>query len=159
MRDKEVIRRGYDELAETYASRQSVDTREMKILNTFLSALSEPARVLDVGCEQGVPVLRRLCEETTAVGLDISAAQLRIAADTVSTAQLAHGDMSCLPFRNDAFDAYLRTIHSYTSRSMITNRPSRSSLVSCAPVRECSSPKRPLRPNAPTRIGSTATLR
>jgi len=103
MSDKEVVRHGYDELAETYASRRSVDEREMGILSTFLNSLSEPARILDAGCGQGVPVLSRLCEEATAVGLDFSRGQLRIAAET--PARLVQGDMTSLPLQNGAFDA------------------------------------------------------
>ncbi|GGK73871.1 class I SAM-dependent methyltransferase [Haloarcula sebkhae] len=105
MSEKQTIRQGYDELAETYASRRSVDERELRILTTFLNSLLEPHRILDAGCGQGTPVLSRLCKEATAIGLDFSQEQLRIAADTVPTARLVHGDMMTLPFRDDVFDA------------------------------------------------------
>jgi hypothetical protein len=46
MSEKQTIQQGYDELAETYASRRSVDERELRILTTFLNSLSEPHRIL-----------------------------------------------------------------------------------------------------------------
>jgi ubiquinone/menaquinone biosynthesis C-methylase UbiE len=105
MGDRDEIRRGYDELAETYAARRSESEREGAILDEFLDWLSDPVRVLDAGCGQGTPALRRLCEETTAVGLDISRQQLEITAETVPAARVVHADMTRLPFRNGAFDA------------------------------------------------------
>lgn len=105
MDDKNEIRRGYDELAETYAARHSNNEREATILDEFLDSLSEPIRLLDAGCGPGTPVLRQLCDETTGFGLDFSREQLTIAAETVPTAQLVHGDMIRLPFRSNTFDA------------------------------------------------------
>lgn len=105
MGEKNEIRRGYDELAEEYAARYSNDEREMVILDEFLDSLSEPTRLLDAGCGQGTPILRRLCEEATTYGLDFSREQLQIATGIVPTAQFVHGDMANLPFRNNTFDA------------------------------------------------------
>lgn len=102
---EETVRQGYDELAERYAARCSEDERETAILDEFLDQLSDPTRVLDAGCGHGTPVLRRLSEETTAVGLDFSREQLRLASETVPVASLVHGDMTVLPFRADVFDA------------------------------------------------------
>lgn len=114
MGKKEKIRRGYDELAETYAARRSESRREMAILDHFLDSLSEPTRILDAGCGQGTPILRRLSEKTTAVGLDFSRKQLRLAAETVSPALFVQGDMTMLPFRDGVFEAvtaYRSVIH------------------------------------------------
>lgn len=114
MDDKTAVRRGYDELAEVYAARRSHDDRELAALDEFLDSLSEPTRVLDAGCGQGTPVLRRVAEATTAVGVDFSRVQLELAAEAVPTALLVHGDMTALPFRDDAFDgvvAYDSVIH------------------------------------------------
>ncbi|WP_121820774.1 class I SAM-dependent methyltransferase [Halostella salina] len=105
MADRETVRRGYDELAEAYAANRSGDERERAILDAFLDSLADPTRVLDAGCGHGEPVLRRLSEGATAVGLDFAAGQLRLAADGVPAARLVQGDMTDLPFRADAFDA------------------------------------------------------
>jgi ubiquinone/menaquinone biosynthesis C-methylase UbiE len=108
MRDRRHVRHGYDELAETYAARRTADSRELAILDRFFDGF-DPKRVLDAGCGPGTPVLRWTSAETTAaaVGLDFSRELLDVAADVVPAAPLVHGDMTCLPFRDDAFDAVL----------------------------------------------------
>jgi ubiquinone/menaquinone biosynthesis C-methylase UbiE len=105
MVDKNAVRRGYDGLAEAYAADRNEDGRGREVLSRFLDGLSEPARVLDAGCGQGTPVLRELSESTTATGLDVSRAQLELAAERVPDAALAQGDMVRLPFRDGSFDA------------------------------------------------------
>lgn len=105
MGNRERIRRGYDELAETYAARGENDARERAILDEFLDSLSDPGCVLDAGCGRGVPVLQRVSDETTAVGLDFSREQLRLADETGQATPLVQGDMTSLPFRDDVFDA------------------------------------------------------
>jgi SAM-dependent methyltransferase len=105
MVDKETVRRGYDEIAETYAVDRKDDGREREILTRFIGDLSGSARVLDAGCGGGTPVLADLSESVTAVGTDISRTQLDLAADAVPDAALAQGDMAALPFRDGAFDA------------------------------------------------------
>lgn len=104
MDDREIVRRGYDELAETYAARRSSDGREVAVLDNFLDCLPESARVLDAGCGQGTPVLRRLAEAATGIGVDFSREQLRLARETVPAASLVQGDMTALPLRAGAFD-------------------------------------------------------
>lgn len=105
MVEKDAVRRGYDGLAEAYAEQRPEDGREMDILDGFLRPLPESARVLDVGCGQGTPVLRRVAESATGVGVDISRAQLALAAENAPGAHLAQGDMTRLPVRGGAFDA------------------------------------------------------
>ncbi|WP_435093247.1 class I SAM-dependent methyltransferase [Halorubrum sp. N11] len=105
MVDKDAVRRGYDELAEAYAADRVEDGRGREVLSQFLDELPESARVLDAGCGQGTPVLRDLAASATAFGTDISRTQLELAADRVPEAGIAQGDMTALPFRDDAFDA------------------------------------------------------
>ncbi|OYR52455.1 methyltransferase type 11 [Halorubrum sp. E3] len=105
MVDKNVVRRGYDELAEAYAADRNEDGRGREVLAQFRRGLPESARVLDAGCGQGTPVLRDLSGSTTATGVDVSRAQLELAADRVPDAALAQGDMAALPFDDGAFDA------------------------------------------------------
>ena len=105
MVDKDAVRRGYDELAQAYAADRNEDGRGREVLSQFLRKLPEPARVLDAGCGQGVPVLGDLSASATAVGTDISRTQLELAAERVPDAALAQGDMTALPFRGGAFDA------------------------------------------------------
>lgn len=114
MGEKETVRRGYDDLAERYASSHSANEREITLLDRFLDSCSGPIRLLDAGCGIGTPVLRHLDERVSGVGLDFSREQLRLAAEAVPAAWLVLGDMTALPFRDDVFDvvtAYNSLIH------------------------------------------------
>ncbi|OTF00829.1 class I SAM-dependent methyltransferase [Halorubrum sp. SD683] len=105
MVDRNVVRRGYDELATAYAADRVEDSRGRAVLDRFRESLPPDARVLDAGCGQGTPVLRALNDSGTAVGADISRTQLALAAENVPGAPLAQGDLVALPFRDGAFDA------------------------------------------------------
>ncbi|NEU55798.1 class I SAM-dependent methyltransferase [Halorussus sp. MSC15.2] len=105
MSDRDAVRRAYDEMAETYAAERSERGRGVEILAAFLSDLPNSPRVLDAGCGQGTPVLRRLAESADPVGLDFSREQLGLARGNVPSVPLVRGDMTALPFRDDAFDA------------------------------------------------------
>lgn len=111
MTDRDAVRRAYDELAETYASERSPDAREAEMFEELLDRLDPGARLLDAGCGQGDPILARAAAETTAVGLDFSAEQLRLAAGNAPDAALVGGDLTALPFRGGAFDA-VAALHS-----------------------------------------------
>lgn len=114
MVDKDRVRRSYDDLAATYAAARSDDSDDVVVLDEFLDRLSAPAKVLDAGCGQGTPVLRRLTDSNTAIGLDTSTGQLQLAAERVPTAPLVQGDIAALPFRDEVFDvvvAYYSLIH------------------------------------------------
>ncbi|EJN60631.1 class I SAM-dependent methyltransferase [Halogranum rubrum] len=102
--DRQVVRDGYERHAATYASMRSASTRELDILDEFLRSCEVPARVLDAGCGQGRPVLGRLSDRFTAVGLDFSREQLRLATDAAPSAALVEGDLVALPFRDGVFD-------------------------------------------------------
>lgn len=105
MSDRDAVRRAYDAMAEDYAAERSETGRGLEILAEFLDSLPERARVVDAGCGQGTPVLRRLARAADPVGLDFSREQLRLAGENVPGAPLVRGDMTALPFCDDAFDA------------------------------------------------------
>lgn len=111
MVDKNAVRRGYDGVAETYAAERSGDGHGSDILDQFLRLLPESARILDAGCGQGEPVLRKLSASATAIGVDFSRAQLELATENAPGASLLQGDMTRLPVRDNAFDA-ITTYHS-----------------------------------------------
>ncbi|WP_267639565.1 class I SAM-dependent methyltransferase [Haloarchaeobius amylolyticus] len=114
MVEKDAVRRGYDDLAATYDAQRDRAGHSVAILEAFLDTLDDPDRVLDAGCGGGRPVLRRLAESTEAVGLDISAEQVRLAREHAPAAALLQGDMTRLPFAADSFDAvvaYWSLIH------------------------------------------------
>ncbi|WP_158058460.1 class I SAM-dependent methyltransferase [Halorussus halophilus] len=120
MVEKDAVRRSYDELAETYAAYRSENGVGMDVLAEFLDSLAEleserdSYSILDAGCGQGTPILRRLSEDATAVGIDFSSEQLRLATENAPDAALLQSDMTELPFEDDSFDAvvaYWSLIH------------------------------------------------
>ncbi|WP_336135797.1 class I SAM-dependent methyltransferase [Natronomonas amylolytica] len=114
MVEKNTVRRGYDELGDAYAAHRSGEGQGMDALSTFLEAVPESARILDAGCGPGRPVLSHLADAASAVGLDFSGEQLRLAAEHAPEAALVRGDMTTLPFAAETFDAvvaYWSLIH------------------------------------------------
>jgi ubiquinone/menaquinone biosynthesis C-methylase UbiE len=114
MVEKDAVRQGYDELGNAYAAHRSGEGQGMDALSSFLEAVPESARILDAGCGPGQPVLSHLTDVASAVGLDFSGEQLRLAAESAPEAALVHGDMTALPFDDGAFDAivaYWSLIH------------------------------------------------
>lgn len=105
MVDERTVRRGYDDIAEIYAAERSQDGTGTDILTEFLDSLTEPERILDAGCGQGTPVLRRVCTRASAIGVDFSREQLVLAAESVPAASHIQGDMTRLPVRDETFDA------------------------------------------------------
>lgn len=107
MVDKDAVRQGYEEIAETYSEYRSESSQSMEILDEFLASLSELNRILDAGCGQGAPVLVRLSNVASAYGMDFSRRQLELARETAPEAVLLQGDMTELPFRAEVFDAVI----------------------------------------------------
>lgn len=107
---RDSVRRGYDDLGPVYHEQRSPSDHERERVEAFLDDLPDDARLLDVGCGRGRPVLRR-AERLEAVGLDVSRGQLTAAADVAPSAALVQGDAVQLPFASDAFDA-VTALHS-----------------------------------------------
>lgn len=117
MVDRETVRRGYDTVAPEYATQRTGDGREAEILEAFLDRVPDGGRMLDAGCGQGVPVLRRLAGRadgagagtgtgaSAPLGVDLSREQLRWAAEAVPVARLARADLAALPVADGAVDA------------------------------------------------------
>jgi len=103
---RRVVRDGYDEVADSYLADRPRDGADVVVLRDLLDRLAPDARILDAGCGAGVPVLGLLTDATGhAVGLDFSARQLALARAEVPRADLVHGDLGLLPFRDQQFDA------------------------------------------------------
>jgi len=108
MDQRDVVRDGYDEIADAYDDHRTEETHvgfESPITDRFFDALDEGSRVLDAGCGGGRPVLQRLDRAHDTVGLDISTRQLELSRERAPTASLAQGDLARLPFGDDSFDA------------------------------------------------------
>lgn len=85
----------------------------------FISTFRKDSYFLDIGCGNGRNSIHLAREGMRVVGCDFSRALLMIANNTfewkqvLDKAQIIQGDISCLPLRNDSFDAvlYIATIH------------------------------------------------
>jgi len=101
---KEIVRKGYDEIAREYqANRHVFDNVE--VLKEFSNYLPKNARILDAGCGAGVPCARLLVQAGfEVVGVDFSSNMLRLARKSVPEATLIKEDMTRLGFRDNSFD-------------------------------------------------------
>lgn len=107
---RDAVRRGYDALAAEYdAVRDDSDLPD--VLVDALGSVPDGGRLLDAGCGGGRGVLGPLGDRFDAVGLDVSRAQLTLAAERAPAAALVQGDMTRLPYADDAFDA-VTALHS-----------------------------------------------
>jgi SAM-dependent methyltransferase len=122
---RELVRRGYDELAADYAAAREPDGRDAVLLDALRDRLSPGARVLDAGCGDGRPVLTRApgwadvgCDSTSepadphgspapdrtppppVVGVDLSREQCRLARERTVERAGREGDDG--PDRDDA---------------------------------------------------------
>ena len=99
---RELVRRGYDELADTYAAER--EGQENRVLLDRLRDDAPPGQVLDAGCGDGESVLDALTDERPVAGLDFSWAQAN-RANGVAPGRVVQGDMTALPFAADTFAA------------------------------------------------------
>lgn len=103
----DVIARGYDEVADDYAALESPDDPwpRMRRLRAFVAALPRGARVLDLGCGNGLPATGELSKAYDVVGVDISPEQIARARTNVPTATFLCADARSLDFPAASFDA------------------------------------------------------
>ncbi|WP_256300375.1 class I SAM-dependent methyltransferase [Haloarchaeobius salinus] len=108
---RDLVRRGYDELADTYAAERG--SNENDVLLDRLRADAPPGRVFDAGCGDGESVLATLVDDRPVVGLDVSREQAT-RANAVPPGTVVQGDMTALPFADDtvaAVTAFYSIIH------------------------------------------------
>lgn len=114
MKNKEIVRKGYDKIANDYLAERNEDLEEMSFLPEFSSYIPKDGRVLDVGCGGGVPFTKYLSEQFEVIGIDISEKQIELAKKNAPNTTLYCMDMTNLKFTNDYFDgllAYYSIIH------------------------------------------------
>ncbi|SHG80412.1 class I SAM-dependent methyltransferase [Halobaculum gomorrense] len=105
------VREGYDAMADDYRRERDASTPpEAPLVESFLSDPEPGARLLDAGCGQETPVLTRAAAGVDAVGIDLSAGQLDIAAERTGAA-LVRGDLTRLPLADGVVDA-VTALHS-----------------------------------------------
>jgi SAM-dependent methyltransferase len=104
---RELVRVGYDLASHAYRG----DTFDLEgsgyayWLGRFTPLLADGARVLDLGCGNGVPVARELVKRFAVTGVDLSGVQIARACRLVPGAHFVRADMTTVQFPPGAFDA------------------------------------------------------
>jgi ubiquinone/menaquinone biosynthesis C-methylase UbiE len=109
--DRNAVRAAWDRVSEAYANSRNPDGNDADLVDELLESLPADARVLDVGCGDGMRTLANLPAD--AVGLDLSRRGLELASGNVPN-PLVQGDMVQLPFADESFDgitAYHAVFH------------------------------------------------
>jgi len=111
---KNLVKAGYDKIANEYLSVRTRDAEDIRLLEDLIARLPTGAKVLDAGCGAGVPVTQKLSEQFSVTGVDFSEAQIELARKNVSKANFVCQDMTKLDFPENTFDAicsYYAIIH------------------------------------------------
>jgi 2-polyprenyl-3-methyl-5-hydroxy-6-metoxy-1,4-benzoquinol methylase len=100
------VRRGYDALSWRYRDDDDSPTNHVAWARELGEQLQPGARVLDLGCGNGVPLSRDLSLTGFHVtGIDASAVQIERASRLVPAAEFLQADMTTVEFDECAFDA------------------------------------------------------
>ena len=104
---KEIVERGFDEIADRFAEWQSEisDETRLRYLADLFELLPQRPDVLELGVGAGVESSRILAERGRLTGVDLSQAQLRHARERLPSANLIHGDFTAVELPSASFDA------------------------------------------------------
>ena len=114
MDPKEIVRKGYNIVAEKYTSKRFDDLTEMNFLPEFANYIPKGGKVLDLGCGAGIPFTRYLSDRFNVTGIDISPKQIELACKNVPNATFLCEDMTNMNFLDAEFHgvlAYYSIIH------------------------------------------------
>jgi SAM-dependent methyltransferase len=102
---KEVVRAGYDAIADRYAEwAASFETPAGRWVSKFIECVPAGSRVLELGCGGANPATMRLVERYDYLGVDISPAQLERARRAFPGAQFVLGDVAEIELEPASFD-------------------------------------------------------
>jgi SAM-dependent methyltransferase len=103
---EELVRRGYDAIAERYAEwAASFESPALRWVEKLEQRLPERSRVLDLGCGGGGPATRALAARHDVVGVDISERQLERARRLIPEARFVRADATEVAFEPESLDA------------------------------------------------------
>jgi SAM-dependent methyltransferase len=103
---EELVRRGYDAIADRYAEwAASFESPALHWIEKLAQRLPERSRVLDLGCGGGGPATRALAARHDVLGVDISEQQLERARRLVPEARFLRADATEVAFEPESFDA------------------------------------------------------
>lgn len=107
MRQKEIVRRGYDKVSYAYCDDAGAHAfgADTALLAELFTLLPENSAVLDLGCGCGLPVSQALAGKFNVTGVDISPVQVERARRLVPGARFICADMAEIDFPRAAFPA------------------------------------------------------
>ena len=114
MKNKEIVKAGYNTIAKDYLATRSADSEDVRLLHKLVNRLPRVAMVLDAGCGAGLPVTQYLSRYFQVVGVDFAEAQIQLARQLVQKAEFVCQDITELTFPDATFDAicsYYAIIH------------------------------------------------
>jgi SAM-dependent methyltransferase len=102
-----IVAAGYDEIADRFADWQQriVGFSDVPRVERLLSLLPERAEVLELGIGAGVRASLLLAADARLTGVDVSAAQLGRARQSLPAARLVQADLLEVDFPDSSFDA------------------------------------------------------
>jgi cyclopropane fatty-acyl-phospholipid synthase-like methyltransferase len=100
-----MVEDGYDAIGERYQERSGRGELRRLQVERLLERLVPGSDVLEMGCGSGEPVTRLLSAAHHVVAVDLSGAQLRLAARNAPRATLLQSSMLDLAFEPGSFDA------------------------------------------------------
>ena len=112
---KQLVRDGYDQIAERYLewTHQDPNDKREKYVSLLLDELPAGAPVLELGCGAGVPATQMLAQRFQVTGVDISARQLELARRQVQAprnvpqAHFIQADMAALDLPPESYAGVL----------------------------------------------------
>ena len=105
---KEIVRAGYDAIAERYAEwAATFETPELRWVEELLARLPEEASVLDLGCGGGRTAAQSVASRHGYTGVDISSAQVARARERIPNGRFLVADVTALELEPASFEAVM----------------------------------------------------
>jgi SAM-dependent methyltransferase len=111
---KELVKAGYNAIAQRYLEERTPDSADVRLLKELTDRLPAGANILDAGCGAGLPIALMLSEQFNVTGVDFSEAQIELARRNVPRGKFICQDMTKLDLPEDSFDgicSYYAIIH------------------------------------------------
>jgi cyclopropane fatty-acyl-phospholipid synthase-like methyltransferase len=102
---RDIVRAGYDEIGARYHDWSHRSATRRKYVGRVLDRLPPGSTVVDLGCGPGDPATRLLSERHHVLGVDLSAAQLRLARRLAPSAALVQADVCAFELARGSVDA------------------------------------------------------
>jgi SAM-dependent methyltransferase len=105
MREKQIVRDGYNQIASAYLEARRLHPPESALLRRLTSKLPAGASILDAGSGSGVPVAAHLAERFDVTAIDFSLGQLRLAKQLVPASKQVCQDLTAIGLAPQSFHA------------------------------------------------------